>query len=80
MSLQTPLPADAGMSSPQRIGGYMPLPGLADVAGANGEVVRRKGSGRRYWSRLCGVGVEMCSACIVDIGHMFYQFRTGTIR
>ncbi len=39
MSLQTPLPADRGMSSLQRIGGSMPLPGLADVAGANREVV-----------------------------------------
>ena len=39
MYLQSQSLADVGMSSLQRIGGSMLLPGLADGAGDNGEVV-----------------------------------------
>ena len=34
---------------------------------------RRGGSGRRYWSRLCDVGEEMCLACVDQWGLCYQQ-------
>ena len=54
MSLQMQPLANVGMSSPQRIGGFMLLPGLADGVGASREVVAGDiGVDCVMWERRC---------------------------